>query len=192
MAYYEVVLNGLISDQPMLSVLHYEIVGVPDFQQFADAIALLMIPDLTDHVVPEASWDGITVREDVPGAVGVTFNFTGGPVAGTNVDNEFYGLIAVNMRKFAQNGSKPAQGRIFQGGIPASATTSGGNIGGPYLINLNAFWAQMISIDFAGLTADMVIKATNPGAPNTVPYNPVDVIQGAGRPAKQSRRNFNT
>lgn len=193
MAVYEVVFRGQVTTEPMVSVLHYDIVGSTNFQALADRISVLMIPALRDLLSPSASYAGITTREDIPGGVGVAHNFTAGPVVGTNAQTDVWGLVAVNVRKQTAGGVRPAQGRIYQGGIPATAITAAGDIDVGYRLDLLAAWSLLRVIDFDTTgVASMVIKASNPTAPNTVPYNPVTAFSVLGRPTKQSRRNWST
>lgn len=193
MTIYEVVLEGAINSQPMLSVLHYDVTGSTDFQALSDAFAIQIVAELRDLIVPNARWDGIRVREDIPGGVGVFYPFTGGSIIGTTTVTDCWALIAANIRKNAPGGQRPAQGRIYQGGIPADKVTAGGNIEAAYALDLAAAWETMRSMTFAGSgQADMVIKASNPAAPNTVPYNPVASLTTLLRPATQGRRNYGT
>ena len=193
MTVYEVVLNGRIDDQPMLTVLHYDITGSTDFQAFANAISLIQIADMEDLLVPSATYTGITIREDVPGSVGITYPYTGGATGGQNATTDYWGIIALNVRKLTTTGVRPARGRVYQGGIPAVAVNDDGFMAGTYLADVNTYWNNMVTISFDGTgTAAMVIKATNPSAPNTVAYNPVSSMSTSARPSKQSRRNWLT
>lgn len=193
MAYYEVVLEGQVTNEPMMTVLHYDITGSEAFQQLSDAIALLMQGSLDVLLVAAAQYNGIRVRPDSPGQVGIFYPFTGGPIVGNYADSDVFGMIACNVRKLTTSGSRPSQGRIFQGGVPAVIASPIGNLDASWRASLNAFWESMIDIDFAGTgQAQMVIKASNPTAPNTVPYNPVTGTNAISRPAKQSRRNYVT
>ena len=193
MAFYEVVINGAVAGQPMLTVLHYEITGDDDFQELSDAIRDWFTTEMRGNLVPAASLSGITVREDIEGSVGVTYPFTGGALVGTNASTDVWSLVAANVRKLTTSGARPSQGRIYQGGIPSNACTTGGSFESAYANGLADAWEQLISVSFGdGGQADMVIKASNPSAPNTVPYNPVTGMQTSLRPAKQSRRNFLT
>jgi hypothetical protein len=190
MAVYEVTLEGELDANPMVTVLHYDISNSTNFGALAQEILLLMIADLVEFLVPSASYSGITVREDVPGGVGTFYAFTGGPAAGTNVDDRYWGIICAQVRKLTSSGLRPAQGRVFQGGIPASNVDTDGRVVIALRVALTTFWEEMrdITFDTTG-HAEMVIKASNPTAPNTVAYNPVTAINVSSKPAKQSRRN---
>lgn len=190
MTVYEIVFEGLLDANPMLSVLHYDVTGSTTFQALANEIALIMIPDLQDLLVPSASYTGITVREDSPGSVGTFYGFTGGAVVGLNASIGFWGTTAVQVRKLTSSGSRPAQGRVFQGGMPAASVDGDGRVNLALRSALTTVWEQFRSITFdtSGL-ASMVIKASNPTAPNTVAHNPVTSISVSSKPAKQSRRN---
>jgi hypothetical protein len=193
MTIYEVVFNGEVATQPMLTVLHYDIMGSVDFQALADRIGVLMIPDFLDQLVPAAVYSGITIREDIPGSVGLTYNFTGGNLTGSNVTTDVWNIIAANVEKRTTSGNRPALGRVYQGGIPAVAVAATGNLEAAYATAVQDAWEALREIVFdSSGTANMQIKASNPTAPNTVPYNPVTSMVTSLRPAKQSRRNWGT
>jgi hypothetical protein len=191
MTVYEVVFNGSLGGNDMLTVTHYEIDGplAPDFQFMADAIRAHMVDHLQARLVPSAIYTGITVREDTPGAVGVPYVFSAGNLIGTDVDDEWYGQTCLVVQKKANSGSRPALGRIYQGGLAAGATTNGGFYQSNVLDDVTAFWEDVRVISGVGTgSAQMVIKASNPTAPNTVPYNLVDEMVGKSNPATQRRR----
>lgn len=193
MTMYEIVLNGKQDAEPMLTVLHYDLTGSTDLQEFSDAIKTQMVASLMPALVPSVTYTGITARLDTPGSVGVKYPFSTGQIVGTNAETNYYALAAVNVRKLSSTGSRPAQGRIYQGGIPVSAYNADGFILATYQTTLSDHWELMRIIEFdTSGEATMFIKASNPSAPNTVAYNPVTSFQTSARGSKQSRRNWLT
>lgn len=188
---FEVVLNGSLNEQDMLSVLHYEgsQPNPTQWQAIADYIRGLMVTDLQPVLVSECEYSGITVREDVLGAVGVEYVFTSGLLVGSSVNTDVANQMCVNVKKLTSSGSRPARGRVFQGGISTVSLTGTSTWDTALLGSLDNFWTAMITLaDAAFPTLSMVIKASNPIAPNTVPYNPVTSIAVGGIPVTQRRR----
>lgn len=193
MTIYECVLTGNLDAQPMLHVLHYDITGSTNLQEWVDAFQAELSAHVMDHLVNSAAYSGITIREDVPGAVGVFYPFTAGTIAGTATGTNYWANVAALVRKFSDNVVRPNQGRLFQSGIPPSATDNDGKLGGSYVVALRDAWSELITVPFDSTgNSQMVIKASNPSAPNTVPYNEVNSIGVAGRLSTQRRRNFGT
>lgn len=191
MTVYEVVLDGQLDENPCLTVLHYDITGSGDLQAFTDAFRAELVTALQGLVVSSLVWSGLTIRVDTPGSVGQTYAFTGGDVVGSDATSDYWGLIAVIIRKLTSSGSRPAQGRIMQGGIPANRVDSSGAVAPTYRGALATAWEGFIELTFDTTgTAAMVIKASNPSAPNTVAYNPVTSMAVRPYPGKQSRRNY--
>lgn len=194
MAIYEVVLEGRFSDQDMLTVLHYDITGDenPNWQAMADAIRFTLNDFLTPFLVTAVDYVGITVREDVEGSVGLFVPFTLGTLTGSDSDDGIISQAAVLVRKLANTLTRPTQGRIYQGGISSQYLNSAGLWTAVATTPIESFWSDMVQLDFGpGSLAQMVIKASNPTAPNTVPYNPVETIATRSIPVVQRRRKFN-
>lgn len=194
MAIYEVVLEGRFANQDMLTVLHYDVTGDenPNWQAMADAIRFTLNDFLTPYLVVAATYLGITVREDVEGSVGLFVPFTLGTLTGGDSDDGTISQAAVLVRKLANTLTRPTQGRVYQGGISSQYLNSAGQWLPTATTPITNFWLDMISLDFGpGSLAQMVIKASNPTAPNTVPYNPVETVVTRSIPVVQRRRKFN-
>lgn len=193
MTVYEVVLTGTQDAEPHLNVLHYDVTGSTDFQLLADAFRTEITNGLSALIVPSLRWQGITIREDVQGAVGVYYPFTSGDLIGENAEGNYAANVAALVRKYADATTRPNQGRAYQGGIPISALTGEGNLGGAFVSSLSAAWDNLRVVEFNGTgEAVMQIKASNLAAPNTVPYNTVARLSVAFRLSTQKRRNFGT
>jgi len=193
MAVYELVLEGAVNDQPCLNVLHYDVTGSTDLQALTDRIAVLMVAEWETLLVPGYLLPQVTWRLDEPGQIGVPYQFTGGPINGQDVDTEVWQTVALNVQKLTTTGSRPAKGRIFQGAVPSGAVDPLGRVDVAFRAAVKSFWDSMVTIAFDTVgIAQMVIKASNPTAPNTVPYNPVSSTLVSSKPAKQSRRNVGT
>lgn len=190
---YEVVLNGVLNAQQVLTVLHYDVDGGDpiNFQAMADAIRVHLVDNLQAWLVPTMSYTGITIREDIPGTVGVTYAFTLGTLTGSDANVDSFNQLAMLVRKNCNSTVRPNRGRVFQGGLTSEGTDGNGLWQTDMRNAVNAFWSDMISISFAGpATAQMVVKASNPTAPNTVPYNPVTTVGTISNPTTQRRRRI--
>lgn len=193
MTVYEVVLNGQQDAEPMLTVLHYDITGSTNFQALADAIDFELEAGLSALVVSSVQWQGITIRLDSPGAVGVTYTFTGGQVVGSHPESTYFANVAANVRKFTDGITRPTRGRIYQGGIPSNAVDGDGRLTASYATQLYTAWENLRVIEFDTTgEAVMQIKASNPTAPNTEAYNTVARIGCARELSTQRRRNYGT
>jgi len=191
MARYEIVLEGRQGIEDMLTVLHYELSGTApyDWQAMADLIRLDIVDNLQSVLVPNASYVGITVREDMPGSVGVFIPFTLGAIAGTVVDPDNITQVAALVRKTTGTLTRPNKGRVFQGGITARLANTVGSWEPALMTALEAFWNDMLTISFSGpSTATMVIKASDPTQPNTVEQNVVNFMSVAPLPSTLKRR----
>lgn len=193
MAFYELVLNGSQLGNAMLTVLHYEIPnpGSFDWQDVADWIKAEMAEELQALMVPNAQYDGITVREDTPGAIGNPYSFTGGALVGTATTPRMIAQSAVLVRKVTSSGFRPAFGRVFQSGI--SVGLSGGDGLWPTTVvnGLESFWNTMRTLS-DGVTdvGTLVVKASKPTNPNTVAYNPVTFMDARVTPTDRSTRKL--
>lgn len=196
MAEYELVLNGNGPMGDMLSVLHYTVTAGDDPPDW-DAVGTVIRGHLVDHLQGQlattVSYTGITVREDVPGAVGQFFPFGAGDVVGNNADSDLFSQGAVLVRKLSGNLVNPTNGRVYQGGITMSALEPSGTWNGGMLAAVEAFWEDVRIMSVAGpSTIQMVIKSRNPTAPNTVAYNPVQTVSARPNPVTQRRRRIGT
>lgn len=193
MAFYEVVLVGQQNADEMLTVLHYEITGNQpnEWQSFANAISLLMIGSLDGALATTVRYTGIRVREDIPGGVGFELGFTGGDVVGGSAGPDLVFTNCMIIRKQASGLVRPTQGRVYQGGLPATFVGSTGFWDTTFAQTVEDFWTSMINITFgAAGVAQMVIKARNPSAPNTQPYSEVESMVRLLNPGTQRRRRI--
>lgn len=191
MAIYEVVLEGRQGTDDMLTVLHYDITGVlpPDWQAMANVIRVHLADHMAALCANYITWEGITVREDIPGSVGLFIPFELGTLTGSVANPDTITQVCMLVTKQTGTLTRPTQGRIFQGGISCDFAAAAGNWTVDAQEPVNDFWEDVRVIDFAGpSTATMVVKASNPSAPNTVPYNPVVSLTVSPNPVVQRRR----
>lgn len=192
MTVYEVT---IIYDSPtgeQLNVCHWDFSSeeVADFQLFADIFRTDWLTTLAPVIAPSISLESLSIREDVPGSVAFPVAFTAGPATGASSDNQYAAIPAVNVQKLPNNLTKPRLGRVYQGGITSEGFLSNGNWSATITTACNDFWSDQILVTMdVGKTATMVIKASDPTKPNTVPYNPVATIASKGKPTKQGRRS---
>lgn len=182
MPQYQVVLNGALGTADMLNVLYYQSSGVepPDWQQVADIIGGNISTHLLSVCGNHASWRGITVREDIPGSVGIDYNFTGGALVGSNSTSSMLNQLAVLVRKFTSGIVRPTRGWAFQGGPIAEGLNNASEWSSGTTDAVQDFWNTLKTITTTDpTTLTMVLKATNPTAPNTNPYNIVQTVQCA-------------
>lgn len=179
---YEVVIEGRQDGDDLLNVLHYMVPDgqQPDWQAGADEIRAHLSNYLELRSNPNVRYLGITVRLDEPGQVGVFYAFTGGPVIGAADADDAVRQVAMLVRKRNLDGTRPALGWFFVGGITVGATNADGSWDSPTVTDVQNY-ADDIRILGAVTQTDtqMVIKARNPTAPNTVPYATVDVVEAA-------------
>jgi len=193
MAEYEIVLQGQNNGNAMLTVLHYQdpTSGSINWQNVADVIRDDMLTNLQARLVPSVVYSGITWRLDVPGSLGTFQPFSLGDLVGTDPDPDTILQTAVLVRKLTDNGIRPGRGFVYQGGISSGASTGAGTWQGNIITDIEAYWEDMRIINAAGAgTLTLVIKASNPGAPNTVDYNPVSGVDAAFNPSNQNRRKL--
>lgn len=192
MANYEVVLMGRADSGDILNVLHYDI-SLQDatvLQEMTDFIAAAFITHCQDRFVPDFQLRRVRFRPDSPGAVGVEYTPTAGPINGTATGGEYAGQLAALIRKHNDDGDRPAIGRAYVGGL-ATGQLTGEGLWEQNLINsLIDFWEAIrdINLVVSGETAQMLIKASNPTAPNTSAYVDVDRITGGVNPVTQKSR----
>lgn len=191
MTIYEVVLEGRQNGEDMLTVLHFDITGSDpvDWEAFADNIVSEWMAVLQPTTTANTTYEGVTVRLDIEGSVGLFVPFSTGIVAGTDSDDGQVTQVAMLARKNTGTLTRPTQGRIFHGGISSQYIDNTGNWSGAARAAVQTFWTSLLDFPFGtDNDARMVVKASNPSAPNTVPYNPVDNITIAGIPVVQRRR----
>jgi len=185
MANWELVLEGRQEDKDMLTVLHYQSSGVepPDFSSAATVIRGHLVDHMQALVGARVSWVGITVREDIPGGVGVFIPFGGGTVVGNTATPEQADVLTMIVRKITGSLVKPTLGWILQGGITTDALESNGSWDDTVRDEVEAFWEDVRVLNIAGpSTLTMVIKARNPSAPNTQAYTVVNSFSTGTRP----------
>jgi hypothetical protein len=194
MAVYEVVLNGEGPMGDMLTVLHYEVTSGPDpanWQQFSNGFYANLVPDVVAVLPPTVKYTGITVREDTPGSVGIEYPFAAGDAVGTAASGELIPQAAVLVRKLTNGIVRPAYGRIYQGGIDIAYAQANGTWGTTLLGILETFWEAMREFGtIDGSDLRMVIKASNPSAPNTAAYTVVSSVDARPNPVTQRRRRI--
>lgn len=178
MTVYEVVLEGRQGNTDMLNVFHYEVQTgeTPDWQLGADELRSHIANRLATLSMNNVLYTGITVREDLPGHVGVFYGFTAGDIGGSNSTSSQSRTLAMLVRKRSLGGIRPVLGWFFVGGLIAENLT---NIGLWNTATTDAVTLYANDITVLGAVAasdvNMVIKARNPTAPNTQPYSVVDV-----------------
>lgn len=193
MTVYQVVLNGLQLNQKMLTVLYYDAAGEAgfDWSALADAIRIEMVLNLQDQLTAQTSYSGITYREDILGSVGVTVPFTSGDLVGTGAGEDNMTQGACIVRKLTGSQVRPSKGRVYQGGLSMGALNEFGLWPTSVQTALTDFWNEVVSFSFSGpVTFDMVLKASNPSAPNTQAYTNVTEMKAIGNPATQHRRRI--
>lgn len=191
MSFWEIVIEGRQGTSDMLTVLHYESSGVepPDF----DAAATIIRGHLEDHLQtlcgPRVSWEGITAREDILGSVGVFYPFSAGTLTGTNGDDDQVDVVTMLVRKQSQGLVRPTHGWFQQGGI--TTRTVGANNTWDALARdaVEAYAEDIRVLNIVGpTTLTMLIKASNPTAPNTQPYSVVNTLTTDETPRTQRTR----
>lgn len=191
MSVYEIVLKMVAANGEMLNVLHYDFTGVEpvDWQAVVDLIASDFTTHLSPIIAPAVTFEGINVRLDSPGQIGVFYTPTAGSVAGSATDNQWAGGLAAQVYKRSTSGSRPALGWVKVGGITSEGLGAGGRWTATVQTALFDFWNDMLTLSAAGpSTGTLQIKARNPSAPNTVPYNPVITVDVNPIPKTQRTR----
>lgn len=193
MTVYEGVINWEFNNNVFNTVLHYDNgqQAEPDFLGLTDYIRgefdTAGMPDLVNDI----SFASMRWREDVPGGVGTVFVPTSGALAGSAGASETAGQLALIIRKLGTGLVRPAKGRIYVPGVATSGLGSNGLWAGATSNALESMFEAILEInDGGGITLDMVIKASDPTKPNTVPYNPVAGLQALGNPGTQRRRRL--
>jgi hypothetical protein len=191
MAVWEVVLEGRQGINDMLNVFHYQDGGgpAPSF----GLIASIFEGHLTDHIIewcgPRVTWVGITVREDIVGGVGTFEPLPGGVLAGTDASGDQVDVIAMQVKKLSGGLVRPTYGWFMQGGITVHAATANDTWEAATVAGVAAYAEDIRQLDMgAGGTLNMVIKASNPTAPNTQAYSQVSNFTVNTRPRTQRSR----
>ena len=192
MTYYEAVLNFNAPTGAIKNVLHYLTAAEQgeQLQAATDEIELLWNTHFRSQVAPSITFNSITWRVDEVGAVGIEYPVPLSPVAGSATSSEFAAAEALILHKKNTTGTKPARGRMYIGGVTSGKFNSVGNWD-QSVLDAGIDWLEAIAEFTAGSPAtvfNMVIKASNLAAPNTVPYAVVDTVGGVVRPGTQRRR----
>lgn len=194
MANWQVVIEGRQGTDDMLNVIYYQSTGVepPDFV----AAAVVIRAHIEDHIQTfcgdNTTWLGITYREDIPGSVGVFVPFPAGTLAGSNPTPSQVYQLSMLVQKFSNGSVRPVRGWAFQGGLVADGTSGNGGWETPLRDAVEALWEDIRVLSIAGpTTLQMVLKATNPTAPNTQPYTAVDKVSTAVTPRTLDGRRLN-
>jgi hypothetical protein len=176
---HEVALKWDDTESKYFNVMHYELTDTTfaGLQAFADEIGAACASDLADILTDSISLIGVNIREDVEGAVGIDFGFTTGPVDGTNANSDYAAVLALQVNKLCQNGSRPSRGWNFIPGVSAQELSGSGRWGATSQGAAQDFMNSLMSITYNGTaTGSLYVKASNPTAPNTVAYNAVTDI----------------
>lgn len=193
MTTWEVVLNWVMDGTVAQNVLHYqdESPVTIDWEAFATVIRDDIVTHAQTYLVPSITFTGITVREDVLGSVGQTYAPAAGDLAGTSTDDTYARVLAMLVRKLANSTQRPNAGRIYQAGISSKHLTAAGEWSQNSREAFRDLYSDMVTVSIVtGGDFAMVIKASNPAAPNTVDYNPVNVCRAQTIPATQRRRRI--
>lgn len=193
MTVYEGVIDWRFNSQIFNTVLHYDDggSGPPDFQGLTDYIIDSFRTAGMPGLVNDLTCNFMTWREDTPGGVGVQRFPTSGAATGSAGASETAGQLALLIRKLGTGLVRPNKGRIYQPGVATSALTAAGLWEASTSNALETMWEDILEIeDGNGATLNMVIKASNPSAPNTQPYTLVSGLAAQGNPATQRRRRI--
>lgn len=193
MTIYQVAVRQSHSPDDYFNVFYYDITGdTPlDLQDFVDEFAGIWSTELASIVAPNVVFEDITLRLDVDGSIGQTITPTGGAIAGTAADNQFVGQLAVLVQKKTGGFVRPNLGRAFLPGISTEGTNGASEWTTTVITAAEAYMDSIIIVPFAGNgQAEMLLKASNPTAPNTNAYNSVTECVALRTPsALQSRKN---
>lgn len=189
---YEVVIDQSCPAGDIKNVLHYEFInpGAAVFQDFVDHLAARFVANCQVNFTPSYSLLGATFRETEPGAVGVSYTITGGAVNGTAPETEFASQVAMLINKFNDDGTRPARGRMYIGGLTADALNSESLWKSSVRDTVVQWWEDMNTgtLPVTGEALDMRIAATDPTQPNTEAFPTVDRLTGNVNPGTQRRR----
>lgn len=189
---YLAVFNFSTPTGEVLNVVNYSIDNPdPAALQLATAhIQTSWKNNLESHMPAATSFPSITWREDVPNSVPLTVEGVTPPVFGNATTNDYAAMYAVVGRKHNDNGQRPNLGRIYVGGLTAAFLDGDGRWNIAVLANVDG-WLESIrafSTTATPASFQMQIKASNPSAPNTAPYQLVDRFTVRPTPGTQRRR----
>lgn len=176
MTVYECAFHFVGGVNNFYNVLHFDITGdTPlNLQDLTDEIVASWVANMSSTVSPAISFVDITYRLDSPGSVGSTITPTGGSEVGTAASSDWAGQLGMLVQKKTNGLVRPTLGRVFAIGITAGALTVNGTWAAANMSAVETFWDDIIIVPFADNgQAEMLIKASNPTAPNTNAYNSV-------------------
>lgn len=192
MSFWEVSLNYDQSGELAQNVLHYSWPDNQpiDFQIAADIIGADYLNLAAVVIAPNVTFDSVTFRPDLVGSVGQTYFPAAAPVPGASADNQYAKVLSCLVRKQSTSLVRPVQGRIYQVGVTSEGLNGSGEFNATVRDALDLFWTDMLLIAAGGGDSlSMVIKASNPTAPNTQAYTNVTSVSAIRNPATQRRRN---
>lgn len=192
MTIYECAFHFAVGSNDYFNVVHYDITGDSplDLQDLTDEIVSAWSASIGTITSTTQTFRGVVYRLDIDGSVGTEITPTGGAVAGTAANDEFAGQIALLVQKRTGSLVRPTLGRAFISGLSTSNLNSFGEWNSTALGQAETFWDGIIIVPFAGNgQAEMLLKASNPEAANTVAYNSVTECVALPIPsALQSRK----
>ena len=177
MTNYEAAFHFQAGSEDFYNVVHFNVTGdVPlDLQDLTDEICTLWANNMANRIAPAISFVGIVWRLDIDGSIGTEFTPTGGPKPGTAGDNQYAGQLAVLVQKRTNGLVRPVLGRAFVMGVTAEGLDANGQWTQGVATSIQVFWDNIKTVVFDGNgQAVMQLKASNPEAPNTNPYNTVN------------------
>jgi hypothetical protein len=193
MAFHEAVYVWDFNNNEFNTVIHYsdDAGGDVDYQGATDEVYDAWVAIAGAPFVNDLVWQGIRWRQDIPGGVGNMYIPTLGTIAGASGASNAVAQTAAIVRKLGVGSVRPVKGRIYQPGIPGAGIEDSGLIAGATANPIETWWEAVMSIaDGSGATLTMVIKASNPTAPNTQAYTVVGGLQVVGNPGTQRRRRL--
>jgi len=191
MTVFEVVIEGRQGTEDMLNVVHYDDGGSPPaaWSDVASELQGHLIDHLQALCGDRVTWLGLTYRIDSLGQVGTFVPLPGGVLTGTDVSGDQLDQAAILIRKRSSGGVRPVLGWAFQGGVTVHGLNAASGWEGSILFEAASFWEDIRVFNLPGpSTLQMVIKASNPTAPNTQPYSSVDLVQAINTPRTLRRR----
>lgn len=191
MANWELVIEGRQGAQDMLSVIHYQdnSAGAVNWNDAATVIRGHLTDDLISSCGNRTTWEGITVREDIPGGVGISYPFSAGVLSGTYPAADHADVLTMLIRKKTVSLVRPTAGWAQQGGFSAAGLEPTGVWATSFTGAGEAFWESIRVLNLIDdVVLQMVIKARNPTAPNTQAYTAVSSVSAEPVPRTQRSR----